>query len=129
MIFVIHSASDNMKSNTENDLKSKELLLRGVRSSEILVNRSKVDKSSIGNNFFFSSKYETHTVRMFNLEESLQSEKRTYLLQLDESRTSYAAAEITLKNPNYKDAVSYTHLRAHETVLDLVCRLLLEKKK
>ena len=26
-------------------------------------------------------------------------------------------------------AVSYTHLRAHETVLELVCRLLLEKKK
>ena len=26
-------------------------------------------------------------------------------------------------------AVSYTHLRAHETVLDLVCRLLLEKQK
>ena len=26
------------------------------------------------------------------------------------------------------DAVSYTHLRAHETVLDLVCRLLLDKK-
>ena len=29
----------------------------------------------------------------------------------------------------YYEAVSYTHLRAHETVLDLVCRLLLEKKK
>ena len=28
-----------------------------------------------------------------------------------------------------KAPVSYTHLRAHETVLDLVCRLLLEKKK
>mgnify|MGYP003381549970 CR=1 FL=1 len=27
-----------------------------------------------------------------------------------------------------QQAVSYTHLRAHETVLDLVCRLLLEKK-
>ena len=26
-------------------------------------------------------------------------------------------------------AVSYTHLRAHETVLDLVCRLMLVKKK
>ena len=26
-------------------------------------------------------------------------------------------------------AVSYTHLRAHETCADLVCRLLLEKKK
>ena len=29
----------------------------------------------------------------------------------------------------YLGAVSYTHLRAHETVLDLVCRLLLEQKK
>ena len=28
-----------------------------------------------------------------------------------------------------RETVSYTHLRAHETVLDLVCRLLLEKKK
>ena len=27
-----------------------------------------------------------------------------------------------------QEPVSYTHLRAHETVLDLVCRLLLEKK-
>ena len=27
------------------------------------------------------------------------------------------------------EPVSYTHLRAHETVLDLVCRLLLEKNK
>mgnify|MGYP007111999832 CR=1 FL=1 len=25
--------------------------------------------------------------------------------------------------------VSYTHLRAHETVLELVCRIMLEKKK
>ena len=38
----------------------------------------------------------------------------------------------TLSNFNYDNStittVSYTHLRAHETVLDLVCRLLLEKK-
>ena len=32
---------------------------------------------------------------------------------------------VTLLDP--EEAVSYTHLRAHETVLDLVCRLLLEK--
>ena len=32
-------------------------------------------------------------------------------------------------NPVSIYAVSYTHLRAHETVLDIVCRLLLEKKK
>ena len=36
-----------------------------------------------------------------------------------------AMADLSL--PGYM-AVSYTHLRAHETVLDLVCRLLLEKK-
>ena len=32
-------------------------------------------------------------------------------------------------NVDHYIPVSYTHLRAHETVLDLVCRLLLEKKK
>ena len=33
------------------------------------------------------------------------------------------------EKPSVLEPVSYTHLRAHETVLDLVCRLLLEKKK
>ena len=41
---------------------------------------------------------------------------------------------IKYRRNNYKNelgpqSVSYTHLRAHETVLDLVCRLLLAKKK
>ena len=36
--------------------------------------------------------------------------------------------EHSLKRVNFI-SVSYTHLRAHETVLDLVCRLLLEKKQ
>ena len=35
--------------------------------------------------------------------------------------------EFVLKKEG-SSSVSYTHLRAHETVLDLVCRLLLEKK-
>ena len=34
-----------------------------------------------------------------------------------------------LRQRRWQTPVSYTHLRAHETVLDLVCRLLLEKKK
>ena len=37
--------------------------------------------------------------------------------------------DIIEKTEDSLRAVSYTHLRAHETVLDLVCRLLLEKKK
>ena len=39
-----------------------------------------------------------------------------------EAGTDYMLATGTI------DPVSYTHLRAHETVLDLVCRLLLEQK-
>ena len=38
------------------------------------------------------------------------------------------AAALNLEARFLHEPVSYTHLRAHETVLDLVCRLLLEKK-
>src|SRR5665811_917591 len=40
-----------------------------------------------------------------------------------------AADTIIANLTPFRGPVSYTHLRAHETVLDLVCRLLLEKKK
>ena len=40
-----------------------------------------------------------------------------------------ARSDARAQPPFWRQAVSYTHLRAHETVLDLVCRLLLEKKK
>ena len=57
----------------------------------------------------------------------------------DKSYISYIVSQNTCLNDDHDDirintrecinTVSYTHLRAHETVLDLVCRLLLEKKK
>eukprot|EP00831_Metopus_contortus_P001016 TRINITY_DN10364_c0_g1_i2.p1 TRINITY_DN10364_c0_g1~~TRINITY_DN10364_c0_g1_i2.p1 ORF type:complete len:107 (+),score=22.81 TRINITY_DN10364_c0_g1_i2:114-434(+) len=37
--------------------------------------------------------------------------------------------QIDVKFRDIRKPVSYTHLRAHETSLHLVCRLLLEKKK
>ena len=40
-----------------------------------------------------------------------------------------ASARSIAKLPDTVTAVSYTHLRAHETVLDIECRLLLEQKK
>ena len=43
--------------------------------------------------------------------------------------TAEASMAVTNELISNIKAVSYTHLRAHETVLDLVCRLLLEKKK
>ena len=55
---------------------------------------------------------------------------------LPPDKAAQFADEIVNKKKKEKEAalkipktVSYTHLRAHETVLDLVCRLLLEKKK
>ncbi len=93
-----------MNSNTANDLKSKELLLRGVRSSKVLNNIPNESKTNSGNNCLISSNFEMHSVRMFNLEESLQSQKRTYLLRFDEQKTSYVASEITLKNPNHNNS-------------------------
>ena len=41
----------------------------------------------------------------------------------------FPGTEFNLLENGYANPVSYTHLRAHETVLDIVCRLLLEKKK
>ena len=45
------------------------------------------------------------------------------------SIAAVARVEMVSRTGSSPSAVSYTHLRAHETVLDLVCRLLLEKKK
>ena len=44
---------------------------------------------------------------------------------------STAHTTIVVEAPGLGDEVpvSYTHLRAHETVLDIVCRLLLDKKQ
>ena len=55
------------------------------------------------------------------------------LFQMARSYTVFAhngqIIPATMLKTDAPAAVSYTHLRAHETVLDLVCRLLLEKKK
>ena len=48
----------------------------------------------------------------------------------DAAKAVYNAAVLEeLAKMAYLTPVSYTHLRAHETVLDLVCRLLLETTK
>ena len=47
----------------------------------------------------------------------------------DRDEHDHRAAKHDWRPPDAQEPVSYTHLRAHETVLDIVCRLLLEKKK
>src|SRR5678816_4872077 len=44
-------------------------------------------------------------------------------------RTLHRFSRVSNSNGDTLGAVSYTHLRAHETPEHLVCRLLLEKKK
>ena len=55
----------------------------------------------------------------------------TLLERIYDSQRNWSGREDLNLRPlaPHASAVSYTHLRAHETVLDLVCRLLLEKKK
>src|SRR5674476_1686385 len=45
------------------------------------------------------------------------------------SGTSSRSSKLIHGGLRYLETVSYTHLRAHETGRNLVCRLLLEKKK
>ena len=62
------------------------------------------------------------------IRDSWTPETNNYILSVN-SINSISSFEV-YPNPvsDVVNAVSYTHLRAHETVLDLVCRLLLEKK-
>ena len=59
--------------------------------------------------------------------------KKTASVSSSDNQTKVASvvmeADEAMKASKGAITVSYTHLRAHETVLDLVCRLLLEKKK
>src|SRR5450756_2822918 len=50
-------------------------------------------------------------------------------LELLPERTPQDFDNVKYLTGDWQNAVSYTHLRAHETRHDLVCRLLLEKKK
>src|SRR5450756_2873064 len=68
--------------------------------------------------------------------EKPNTEKRIALLDEEKERFGFKRDWMWADPCRYRDPVtghcipvSYTHLRAHETRHDLVCRLLLEKKK
>src|SRR5665648_384388 len=105
---------------------------------------SEEKKSFQGWDFSYIEKRETHEplpwdydkfVRQYLNSNSILLDMGTgggeYLLTLNHPYFKTFATEAYL--PNFelceRTPVSYTHLRAHETRHDLVCRLLLEKKK
>ena len=61
--------------------------------------------------------------------EDAPGERRVVGLEREEAHVRIGKAVAARQAAAGISAVSYTHLRAHETVLDIVCRLLLEKKK
>ena len=68
------------------------------------------------------------TIIEFEIEEP--PNENSLELDLEHKPNSFDLIQSQLNSINETiKPVSYTHLRAHETVLDLVCRLLLEKKK
>src|SRR5450759_414677 len=62
----------------------------------------------------------------FKIECPWMPSRRSLVTTFVESRCRYAVEGTQQQRFSYP--VSYTHLRAHETRHDLVCRLLLEKK-
>ena len=62
---------------------------------------------------------------MATVRERIRARGRTYEQRISEEYLG----QLQERYLDHLRTVSYTHLRAHETVLDLVCRLLLEKKK
>src|SRR5680860_1713193 len=59
-------------------------------------------------------------------------DRRVEMLEVivsDADLRRHVASQVRVDDVGDLDAVSYTHLRAHETDSYLVCRLLLEKKK
>ena len=81
--------------------------------------RSTLDRSSAASDVY---KRQHQCNEFLNETLSILKNKTIGLLRAD----SGFASDLIFR---HLEPVSYTHLRAHETVLDIVCRLLLEKKK
>src|SRR5450759_5721279 len=68
----------------------------------------------------------TDLTKQFNASQTEYKVVPTYKGEYDQSVAAGIAAYRAGNAPDILQAVSYTHLRAHETRHDLVCRLLLE---
>ena len=87
--------------------------------------RSTLDRSSAASDVY---KRQGEWHKDLQITEERQDKQKHKNTTKKYAHTLVLLAQIGLR-PFPNRPVSYTHLRAHETVLDLVCRLLIEKKK
>src|SRR5680860_1204794 len=73
--------------------------------------------------------YMEHCVEKYGLEEQIRFNCEVAEAVFDDARNLWTLTLTNGETLEAQVAVSYTHLRAHETDSYLVCRLLLEKKK
>lgn len=91
-----------MNNTSLNHTKSNELVSDGVTPPGLLYNNQLSHAGIQEKSPNVMKTIEAKSIRMFNLEESLNSQKKTYLIQFDESIATYIAAEAIIKNPFFK---------------------------
>lgn len=91
-----------MNNTSLNHTKSNELVSDGVTPPGLLYNNQLLQVGIQEKSPNVMKTIEAKSIRMFNLEESLNSQKKTYLIQFDESIATYIAAEAIIKNPFFK---------------------------
>ena len=118
----IHQRYDLKDSNTELELNKKDKLIT-MNTKDDYSRKSAID--------ILETKFIRRNISIkalkFNEPEAASGGRLKQVINL-QSGISKENAKIITKLIKESKPVSYTHLRAHETVLDLVCRLLLEKK-
>src|SRR5665811_1794068 len=112
--------------------EARQNILRGVNK---LADAVKITLGPKGRNVVIDKKFGSPTItkdgvtvaKEIELENPLENMGAQMVREVA-SKTSDIAGDGTTTATVLAQSI-YTHLRAHETVLDLVCRLLLEKKK
>ena len=104
-------------------------IYRDLREESIEFNTKKINTFGIAiGGSLGSNKDEMKDIVHFT-SSKLDNTRPVHLLGIGDPRDIWDFVADGIDTFDCVSPVSYTHLRAHETVLDLVCRLLLEKKK
>src|SRR5665811_2021634 len=95
----------------------------GKRNRAVLTSSSSSDSSPIVKRAFKDTDMADKAVTLADLKQMQNNIRQDFKMDLQSELRPLVKQVSAIENSI--ETVSYTHLRAHETVLDLVCRLLL----